>query len=363
MKTVARNAPRIVEVLMDPGAELNLIREELLNAASCDTRRLQVHAREPAEIVLTNNGKEIGRVTEAVYLTFSLDNVDGTQQTHHEWMHVWQGMAEEMILGSEFCREHGLTCFHTRLAPWEECLSHSNPKRVREVQQVSPQELTPENDKNPCEHGELQLLGNPLTDKESRTRDRVITVAEKIDEHARKHAEQTLAPTPVIAGKRRREKSSNVPLLTKQSHGNHIPVNCEKLAHRNVMHILLNKTRQQQKCMLTKLQQLTTSNVTMTMEEAETMRDTARLCALEAEKAYSNNVRLLGLSKPTLQTAKQERYFLDPFAETAPVRAAEGTARRFANGQCVTLQNLVTQAELNNKPARIVEYDEDKSKY
>ena len=76
VKTVARNAPRIVEVLMDPGAELNLIREELLNAASCDTRRLQVHAREPAEIVLTNNGKEIGRVTEAVYLTFSLDNVE-----------------------------------------------------------------------------------------------------------------------------------------------------------------------------------------------------------------------------------------------------------------------------------------------
>ena len=363
VKTVARNAPRIVEVLMDPGAELNLIREELLNAASCDTRRLQVHAREPAEIVLTNNGKEIGRVTEAVYLTFSLDNVDGTQQTHHEWMHVWQGMAEEMILGSEFCREQGLTCFHTRLAPWEECLSHSNPKRVREVQQVSPQELAPENDKNPCEHGELQLLPSPLTDKESRARDRVITVAEKINEHARKHAEQARAPTPVIAGKRRREKHSNVPLLTKQNHGNHAPVSCEKLAHRNVMNILLNQTRQQQKCMLTKLQQLTTSNVTMTMDEAETLRDTARLCALEAEKAYSNNVRLLGLSKPTLQTAKQERYFLDPFAEAATVQTAEGTARRFANGQCVTLQNLVTQAELNNKPARIVDYDEEKSKY
>ena len=80
-----------------------------------------------------------------------------------------------------------------------------------------------------------------------------------------------------------------MPLLSKQNHRNHTPVSCEKLAHRNVMHILLNRTRQQQKCMLNKLQQLTASNVTMTMDEAETLRDTARLCALEAEKAYSNN--------------------------------------------------------------------------
>jgi hypothetical protein len=362
-RITTNNAPRIVEVLMDPGAELNLIRAELLNATSCDTRKLQVHAREPEEIILTNNGREIGRCKEAVYLTFSLDNADGTQQTFHEWVHVWKEMTEEMILGSAFCKEQELTCFHTRLAPWEACLSHTNTKRVREVEQVSQQDATPEQDRNPCEHGELQLLPNPLSYKESRVRDRVTTTPEKVDQHAQKHASQAAQPTTVVAGKRRKEKRSNVPVVAKKDHSNHVPVSCERLARRQVMHILLNKTMQEQKCVLSKLEQLTASNVTMTMDEAETLRDTARLCALEAEKAYSNNKKLLGLSAPTLQKAKQGRYFLDPFAEAAPGRAAEGTARRFANGQCVTLQNLVTQAELNSKPARIVDYDEEQSKY
>jgi hypothetical protein len=362
-KVVSSNAPRIVEVLMDPGAELNLIRASVLNANSCNTRRIAVHAREPTNITLLNNGKEIGRVQEAVYLTFALDGANGTQTTYHEWLYVWEGMKEEMILGSLFCREQEFTCFHTRLAPWEECLSHNRPKRVREVEQVSQAIAIPDDEKQPCEHGDIQLLPCPHTNKEARTRDRVFTVPEKIDEHAKKHAEQKTLPTLVVAGKRRKEHHGQVPSIIKKDHSNHMPVTCEKLAHRKVMHILLNQTMQEQKSILNKFQQITSSNVTMTMDEAETLRDTARMCAREAEKAYSNNKHLLGLSKPTLQHAKQERYYLDPFAEAEPGKSAEGTARRFVNGQCVTLQNLVTQSELNNKPARIVDYDEDKSKY
>jgi hypothetical protein len=362
-KVTARTAPRIVEVLMDPGAELNLIRAELLNAASCDTRKLQVHAREPADIILLNNGKEIGRVSEVVYLTFSLDNANGTQQTHHEWVHVWVGMSEEMILGSSFCKEHGFTNFHTRLAPWDACLSHTNPKKVREVEHMSREDVIPEHDKSPCEHGELQLLPSPLTHNESRARDRVITTPEKIDMHAAKHAGQALLPTAVVAGKRRKVKRGQVPVVHKRDHVNHVPVNREHLAHRNVMHILLNNTMQEQRCVLHKLQQLTTSDVTMTMDEAETLRDTARLCAMEAERVYKTNEHLLGLSAPSLQQAKQHRYFMDPMSQAAAVPTAETTSRRFANGQCVTLQNLVTQHDMNNKPARVVDYDEEKSKY
>ena len=62
-------APRVVRTLMDPGAELNLVRSNLLGIHSKE-RKLLVHAREPCKIILTNNGKEIGRVTEAVYLSF-----------------------------------------------------------------------------------------------------------------------------------------------------------------------------------------------------------------------------------------------------------------------------------------------------
>ena len=187
-KEQQKYAPRIVRVLMDPGAELNLIRAEILNADSSETRKLKVHAREQTSITLLNNGVEIGRVKEAVYLTFALDNADNTQQMHHEWMYVWEGMNEEMILGSAFCREQGLTCFHTRLAPWEEFLSHTapqRPKRSRGVDEVSHEDVVPEDSKPTRERDELESTDNPFNNL-LRVRERVVTVPEKIDEHAKK---------------------------------------------------------------------------------------------------------------------------------------------------------------------------------
>ncbi len=365
-KEKEKYAPRIVKVLMDPGAELNLIRSEILNTDSCATRKLKIHAREATNLTLLNNGVVIGRVKEAVYLTFALDNADNTQQTHHEWMYVWEGMNEEMILGSAFCREQGLTCFHTRLAPWEEFLSHEQrSKRSREIEQVTCEDVVPEESK-PTREREHELENTPFSELNRSERERHKTVCEKIDEHAKKHAEQAIPPTPVIAGKRRAAKRSYAPEISKKDFSNRVPVNYEKLTHRNVMHILLNKTMQEQKNVLSKLQHIQESKVTLTMDEAETLRDTARLCAMEAEKVYSNNQHLLkvsGATAPTVTQAKQHRYFMEPFAEAEKVQATEATARRFSNGQCVTLQNLVTQVEMNNTPARIVAYDEDTKKY
>ena len=368
-KEIAKYAPRIVKVLMDPGAELNLIRAEILNADSCATRKLKIHAREKTNITLMNNGVEIGRVKEAVYLTFALDNADNTQQTHHEWMYVWEKMNEEMILGSAFCREQGLTCFHTRLAPWEEFLSHTapqRPKRSREVDEVSREDVVPEDSKPARERDVLDHEHNPFQDLHERTRDRVITTPEKISEHAKKHAEQIIPPTPVVAGKRRAYKRGFAPEIIKKDFSNRVPVNYEKITHRSVMHILLNKTMQEQQGVLSKLKEITESKVTLTMDEAEILRDTARLCANEAEKVYSTNRHLLkasGAAAPTVTQTKQHRYFMEPFAEAEKVTQTEPTLRRFANGQCVTLQNLVTQVEMNNTPARIVAYDEDTHKY
>ncbi len=364
-KEKAKYAPRIVRVLMDPGAELNLIRADTLNAKSCATRRLKVHARETTNITLYNNGVVIGRVKEAVYLTFALDNADNTQQTYHEWMYVWEGMKEEMILGSAFCREQGLTCFHTRLAPWEEILSHAQrPKRAREVEQVECDDIVPEESKptREREHDD----DSPLADISRRERDRVKTAYEKIDEHAKKHAVQIIPPTPVIAGKRRAVKRTFAPEVVKKDFSNHVPVNYEKLRHRDVMHILLNNTMQEQQGVLSKLKEIHESKVTLTMDEAETLRDTAQLCAMEAEKIYSKNQHLLKVSGAATHTAvqtKQHRYFMEPFAEAEKVQAQEPTERRFINGQCVTLQNLVTHVEMNNIPARIVAYDEETNKY
>jgi hypothetical protein len=360
----AKYAPRIVRALMDPGAELNLIRAEVLNAESCATRRLKIHAREATNVTLLNNGVEIGRVQEAVYLTFALDNADNTQQTYHEWMYVWEGMNEEMILGSAFCREQMLTCFHTRLAPWEEFLSHTQrPKRAQNVEHVTCEQVVPEEHKPVREHDELELPTNPLV---LRVRDRVVTTAEKIDEHAKCHAEQTILPTLVVAGKRRSNKRTFAPEVVKKDFSSRKPISYSNLTHRSVMHILLNKTMQEQHGVLNKLQQIQESKVTLTMDEAETLRDTARLCALEAEKMYSNNQHLLtvsGVAAPTIMQAKQHRYFMEPFAEAETTQATVTSTRRFSNGQCVILRDLVTHVDMNNTPARIVDYDNELNKY
>ena len=43
--------------------------------------------------------------------------------------------------------------------------------------------------------------------------------------------------------------------------------------------------------------------------------------------------------------------------------AQSNSAQRFHNGQCVVLQNLVTHSDLNDKPARVVDYKEELGKY
>ena len=164
-KVSMKIAPRIIRALMDPGAELNLIRQELLNINSCEERRLKVHAREQVQIILMNNAVEIGRVKEAVYLSFSLDGADESQQVFHEWFYVWDKMSEEMILGSSFCKEHTFTNFHTRLMPWDEELSSTRsktqPKRTRDLEQI---DVVVDEDKAPYErHTGEPLLPNPLT--------------------------------------------------------------------------------------------------------------------------------------------------------------------------------------------------------
>ena len=359
-------APKIVSVLMDPGAELNLIRTEALNAKSTTNRKIKVHAREPTDVVLMNNGVEIGRVTEAVYLSFTLDNVDGTQSTYHEWCYSWSNMHEEMILGTAFCRDQGFTSFHTRLAPWSESYSNCRPKRTRQVEQVNT--LTKhalakiaarcENLKCPYEShddDEVELC---------RKRERVTTTCEKIDEHIAHHSQQTTAPTAMRAGRRIATKKIFAPQITPKEHCRHVPVNYNGLVCKQVANILIQKAAMSRNNLVSDLKELAASNVQLTMDEMETLRDTSRMCAAEAAKAYLHHQELLGTKVETFKQVKEQRYFMNYEAPT-PVATAEATSskQRFRKGQCVVLQNLNTQFELNGKAARIVSYDDETEKY
>jgi hypothetical protein len=176
--------PRVTKSLMDPGAELNLIRKSLIDTSGFG--KFKIHARKQVEVSLLNNGKHIGTVYEAVYLSFCLDTADGPSSSFSEWFHVWENMDEEMILGSAFCKEQGLTCFHTRLKQWHETLSCKQTKRSREVEHVAVAGSDEIDYTSPYEH---EPLLQPVS-KHRKSRERVITACERIDAHAVKHAIQ-----------------------------------------------------------------------------------------------------------------------------------------------------------------------------
>jgi hypothetical protein len=367
----ARVAPRVLRTLMDPGAELNLVRSSLLNAKGSE-QKIKIHARQQDELILTNNGKEIGRVREAVFLTFALDAHE--QNNHGEWFHLLDSLDEEMILGAEFCKEHGYTNFHTRLIPWGTHLSNSLTldmhnracQSIKQTNKIPISDVVEDEDKFACEHGETQLLPSPLTLKERKDarRDRVKTACEKIDEHAKKAAKQSKPETPKVAGSRRITSRVFAPIATKSQHQNHAPVNYKLEDTKQILQMLMRGAIDGQQQLVKQLKQLSASSANLTFDEAETLRDTSKLLAHEAALFYEKSQHLLATSKTFVPSAKHSRYFLpsEEHESQHPVVNKE-SSQAFANGQCVLLCNLTTQVELNNKPARIVKYDEDTKLY
>jgi hypothetical protein len=366
-KETARIAPMIARTLMDPGAELNLISAELLKHTASSERKLKIHAREATNVVLCNNGKEIGTIREAVFLTFCLDGVGSTQQLYHEWFHVWENMNEEMILGSTFCKEHGYTNFHLRLMPWEGELLGATRASTRKCVQKQKLvyehlEVVKEEDKSPYERRSVeQLLPDPRTGNEKRPRDRVVTSCEKISAKRQQHMIQARAETPITAGRRVPTTRVFMPELQRNDHSNHAPVSYKRQVCKQVANILMQRASDEQNKLITTLKQLSASGTTLTFEEAETLKDTAKMCAMEAERVYAQQQHLIGQSLSTFKDVKQHRYFMD--AEPTTKAEKTNSEQRFHNGQCVILQNLVTHSDLNDKPARVVEYKAETGKY
>ena len=326
-----QQAPRVFATLMDPGAELNLIRADLIEGGGKNSE-LRVHARQPDVLILMNNGKEVARVEEAVYLSFVLDSVDGVaRQTYHEWFHVLPNMDEELLLGAEFCKQQGFTNFHTRLQPWHIRLAHPKTRhlaqfnsleQVEEQDDVEPLYEILEREPRPDTDGwgfdtgftnanalqtaidaqrvpdELQPLLRQPSKPRIPARDRVVTICEQLDEHAIKFAESKESKREreceKIGGRRVRNRNTltNIPPAPK-SHSNHVPVQYNPVQSRQVASLLARRVIDEQKQLHKTLKHLTASEATLTMEEAEIMRDTARMCAREAADFYEKNEALL----------------------------------------------------------------------
>ena len=273
--------PRTLNTLMDPGAEINLIRGEFLKGKGKNSA-LKQHATIKQNIELTNNGKVIGHIHEAVYLSFVLDTVAGVAtQTYSEWFHVLDNLHEELVLGSKFCKEQCFTNFHKRLQPWvnnrtpamqakfENAQRAANAisagRRLDSIDAEFDQPEPQQRAKGDNPRGEPDAnsvlwditLGEATRDyvylQQNGKRERVETACERIDAHAAKHAATTmLLQSEVVAGKRRRAKRLHESAPTLKTHENHRPTAYQPVQYneaqtRHIANVLARRAIDEQK--------------------------------------------------------------------------------------------------------------------
>jgi hypothetical protein len=119
-RETAGKSPRCTKTLMDSGADsMNIIRSSIIDDFKDTRAAIRVLGRRINCITLTNNGKPIGRSTEEVRITFTLDTLPTeTSSTYTEWFFMFDDLAYDMILGSTFNRTQGFTTYHKSLVEW-----------------------------------------------------------------------------------------------------------------------------------------------------------------------------------------------------------------------------------------------------
>lgn len=121
-RNVAKRAPRTARVLMDPGADINLVRTSMVTGMSkASTLKVLNTRHSPTD--LFNNGVNIGHVENEYELEFTLDSPAGiSTQRYNAWFMAWDDLEEEAILGAEFNEAQGFTNYHQRLIPHDTCV-------------------------------------------------------------------------------------------------------------------------------------------------------------------------------------------------------------------------------------------------
>jgi hypothetical protein len=369
---------RTANVLMDPGAELNLIRADVLKGASKKSSLKVLDTRHnPTD--LFNNGVKIGHVKTEHLLTFALDTLDGVATvTYTEWFHEWNDLEEDAILGAEFNRQQCFTNYHTRLVPYSSLL----PKRkAAVVASTAPADANALAGKGLVAQWDLehrpreefmpgQERGTNLQDREPDARQRRIQQRCEADEclkkkHARSSVEALTHRSQHPWMCRQIVRPAKFQSLTLSDRRNHTRVDYNKIECQQLAAHLTRSHCEKQQNLLKKLTPYGQQQNMLTAEEHEVIADAARACALEAADFYECNRHLLGknASRPSARTA---RYFMDEPVAKAPAVAepeSNDTGQKFPNRHVCVLQNLQNKAELNGKAVRIIEYDAEQKHY
>ncbi len=371
-RNVTKRAPRTARVLMDPGADVNLIRTSVVMGAS-KASILKVLNTRHTPTDLFNNGVKIGHVDTEYELEFTLDSPSGVAtQRYTEWFIAWTDLEEEVILGAEFNEVQGFTNYQQRLVPFDTYVRKKQPPG-----EPSPDPLLTgqgitrqwELDHRPSEAfmPGLEKGGQrEACPHQQRLLARMESEAQLKNKHKSASADALAArsPHPWMCRPIKRPDKIRSPVLTERQ--NHTRVDYNRFENGQLAAHLTRSYCEKQHTLLKKLEPVRALAGQLSAEEHDVILDAAKEAARQAEDFFKVNTHLLGRKDTFLPTSRTARYFEEEPCTPDPIAGMQSDTlpeRKFPNRHICVLQNLSNKAELNGTVVRIINYNADEQHY
>jgi hypothetical protein len=331
-REIAGKAPRCTRTLMDPGADtMNIIRSSIIDDFKDTRAAIRVISRRINCITLTNNGKPIGRATEEVRITFTLDTLPTSPaQTYTDWFFMFDELEHDMVLGSTFNRINGFTTYHNSLVEWSgvEC-----PRAGDRIQQAAMESL--------------------LCSKRPGTNTPIIRRPQC---HGVQHYE-------LPANVKGKTPAANGPCYVAS------PVAYDRIQSADIARHVAHTFARQRASINKEISAFTKNQADPTSSrmhegDLEALLDRSKLAAREAEEFFHANAHMLDhcYEKPGLTAPSTKRYFMDGW--TPPLKpVTEQPRQKFAYGHTAVLQNLQNFPALNDCPARVLNFNDETQRY
>jgi hypothetical protein len=372
-RNVSKRAPRTARVLMDPGADVNLIRANIVTGASkASTLKVLNTRHSPTD--LFNNGVKIGHVETEYELQFTLDSPSGVATQHYtEWFMAWDDLEEEAILGADFNERQGFTNYQLRLVPHDTYVRKKQPTPCESAQDLSLAGLGHtrqwELDRRPSEAfmPGLETRGHRETCPHQQ---RILARMESESQLKRRHktasAEAVAARSlhPWMCRPLKRPDKIMSPVTAERK--NHARIDYNRFENGQLAAHLARSYCEKQHNLLKKLEPVGAAASHLTAEEHDVIVDAAKEAARQADDFFKVNAHLLGRKDKFMPTSRTARYFEEVPCEPEPKEGVQSDAlpeRKFPNRHVCVLQNLVNKAEMNGTAVRIINFDAEEQHY
>jgi hypothetical protein len=305
-RDATKRAPRTARVLMDPGADVNLIRTSIVTGAS-KSSTLKVLNTRKSPTDLFNNGVKIGHVDNEYELEFTLDSPSSVStQRYTDWFMAWDDLKEEVILGAAFNEAQCFTNYQKRLVPYDTYVRRKKPSEPPQDPPLSGQGSPRrwELDRRPSE----AYMPGMDNDRQRDTCPHQQQIAARIDSEMKLKQRHKVASAEAIAARsphpwmcRPIVRPDKIRSPTTVERTNHTRVDYKRFEHMQLAAHLTRSYCEKQQNLLKKLEPVGELASRLTAEEHETIVNAAVAHRTEY-RPYSTNTRPGSVQPPPCRT-------------------------------------------------------------